>query len=113
MRMLHSLLVCLCLAAPAYAARPPKITNAADGIVSAFLSHPLVGLGEWHGLAQELDFYAVLVRDPRFANDVGNIVLEMGDASQQAVVDRYVNGENVPYNEIRKVWSDTVGAFPT
>ena len=114
MKTLPSLIACLCIAAaPAFAAPPPKIVNATDGIFSAFQSHPLVGIGEWHGLAQELDFYATLVRDPRFATEVGNIVLETGDAAQQPVVDRYVNGENVPYKELRKVWSDTVGWFPT
>ena len=113
MTMLRSLILFLCLAAPALAAPPPKVTPAADGIFAAFQSHPLVGLGEWHGLAQEMDFYAVLVRDPRFANEVGNLVLEMGSAAQQGVVDRYVNGENVPYRELRKVWADTVGIFPT
>jgi len=113
MKTLRYLVVWLCIALPAFAAPAPKISKAADGVFAAFQSHPLVGIGEWHGLAQELDFYATLVRDPRFAAEVGNIVLETGDAAQQAVADRYVNGENVPYTELRKVWSDTVGWFPT
>lgn len=114
MKTLRGLMLCFCIAAaPAFAAPPPKVVNATDGIFAAFQVHALVGLGEWHGLAQELDFYSVLVRDPRFAREVGNIVLETGSATQQSVVDRYVNGENVPYTELRKVWSDTVGMFPT
>lgn len=113
-RTVFSLIAILfCVWAPAFAQPLPTVTPAADGILAAFRTHPLVGLGEWHGLAQELDFYATLVRDPRFAREVGNIVLEMGGAGQQAIVDRYVNGENVPYSELRKVWSDTVGIFPT
>jgi hypothetical protein len=91
----------------------PKVVPAADGIFGAFKTHPLVGLSEWHGLAQEYDFYVVLLRDPRFAKDVGNLVLEVGDAAQQAVIDRYVNGEYVAYPELRKVWSDTVGSVST
>lgn len=110
--LLGSLL--LAMGVPSFAAPPaPKVSPAADGIFEAFKTHPLVGLGEWHGLAQELDFYAVLLRDPRFARDVGNIVLEVGDAAQQDVIDRYVNGEQVPYAQLRKVWADTVGWFPT
>ena len=50
--------------------------------------------------------------DPRFAREVGNVVVEFGAAGQQAVIDRYVSGENVPYTELRKVWSDTVGWSP-
>jgi hypothetical protein len=92
---------------------PPTVINAVDGILGAFHTHPLVGLGEIHNWAQELDFYSVLLRDPRFAREVGNIVLEVGDAAQQGTVDRYVNGEDIPYAELRKVWSDNVGWFPT
>jgi hypothetical protein len=106
--------VLIALSRGAAAAPPaPVVSPAADGIFAAFKTHPLVGLGELHGLAQELDFYVTLLRDPRFAAEVGNIVVEVGDAAQQAVIDRYVNGEDVPYTELRKVWSDTVGWYPT
>ena len=113
-RILLAALALLACAGPVCAAPPPpKVTGAADGIFEAFRTRPLVGIAEWHGLAQELDFYAVLLRDPRFAAEVGNVVLEVGDAAQQAVIDRYVAGEDVPYTELRKVWADTVGWFPT
>ncbi|OAI44342.1 hypothetical protein AYO42_00925 [Rhizomicrobium sp. SCGC AG-212-E05] len=85
---------------------------ATDGIFELFKKRPLVGLGEMHGLAQEFEVYFALVRDPRFATEVGNILLETGSASNQGIVDRYVNGEHVPYPELRKVWADTVGWFP-
>lgn len=112
-RALLAAVAVLGLVSSAVAAPPPKVVPAADGVFAAFGSHPLVGLGEWHGLAQAYDFYATLLRDPRFARDVGNIVLEVGDAAQQPVIDRYVAGEDVPYTELRKVWGDTVGWFPT
>lgn len=94
-------------------AAPPKVTDAKDGIFAAFQTRPLVGLGDNHGLSQEMDFYAALIRDPRFAAEVGNIVLEVGGAAQQATIDRYVNGETVPYPELRRVWTDVVGWMPT
>jgi hypothetical protein len=103
----------LVLTMPGTAAPPPTVTDAKDGIFAAFQTRPLVGIGEWHGLAQELDFYSVLLRDPRFAGEVGNVVLEVGGAAHQDIVDRYVNGEDVPYAELRKVWTDVVGWFPT
>lgn len=108
--LLSALLLGWC--ASAFAAEPVA-TNAVDGILAAFQSRPLVGLGEWHGMAQELDFYSALIRDPRFAADVGNVVMESGNAAEQATVDRYVNGENVPYAQLRKVWADTAGFDPT
>lgn len=85
---------------------------AMDGIFAAFKDHPLVGIGEHHRIAQELDFYAALIRDPRFAAEVGNVVVEFGGAIRQDIIDRYVNGEDVPYTELRKVWTDTVGWLP-
>jgi hypothetical protein len=94
-------------------AKPPTVTQAIDGIFGALQTHSLVGLGDYHGMAQEEDFYAALVRDPRFAKNVGNVVVEFGDASQQETIDRYVAGEDVPYAQLRKVWADTVGWFPT
>ena len=86
---------------------------AIDGVFEAFEKYPLVGLGDRHGLTQEIAFYEQLIRDSRFARDVGNVIVEFGDAAHQDVIDRYVNGETVPYIELRKVWINTVGWIPT
>lgn len=88
--------------------REPIVTPAADGIFAAFQTHPLVGLGDEHGMAQEEDFYASLVRDKRFAKDVGNVVVEFGDAAQQETLDRYLTGEDVPY-QYPPVWRPSGG----
>ena len=92
---------------------PPAVAPAIDGILAAFQSHALVGIGDKHMLAQELDFYGALVRDPRFAGQVGNVVVEFGGAAHQDIIDRYVAGEPVPYADLRKVWTDVVGWVPT
>jgi hypothetical protein len=90
----------------------PSVTPARDGIFEAFKTHPVVALGDSHGLTQEMDFYIDLIRDQRFAKEIGNVVVEFGDAAQQKTIDRYVNGEDVPYEQLRRVWSDTVGWGP-
>lgn len=87
-----------------------------DGILAAFDTHPLVGIGDSHGLpqqTQQMELYATILRDPRFAGTVGNVVVEFGAAGRQDVIDRYVAGETVPYQELRTVWTDTVGWLPT
>ena len=91
----------------------PTVVTAADGIFVAFQSHSIVGVADWHGLAQEEDFYVDLIRDPRFAEEVGNVVVEFGGAAQQDTIDRYLAGEDIPYEQLRRVWTDTVGWIPT
>ena len=91
----------------------PTVRPAIDGILAAFEKHPLVGLGDMHGMAQQEDFFVTLIRDPRFAKEVGNVVVEFGTATHQDILDRYINGGNVSYAELRSVWSDVVGWVPT
>ena len=91
----------------------PTVRPAIDGILAAFEKHPLVGLGDMHGMAQQEDFFVTLIRDPRFAKEVGNVVVEFGTATHQDILDRYINGGNVSYAELRSVWSDVVGWIPT
>jgi hypothetical protein len=94
-------------------AQEAAIKPAVDGLFDAFETHPLVALGDMHGLAQEMELYKLLIRDPRFARNVGNVVVEFGGAARQDVIDRYVNGAAVSYHELRQVWTDTVGFMPT
>ena len=77
-----------------------------------FKQKPVVALGDFHGLAQEEVFYSTLVRDPRFAEQVGNVVVEFGGSIAQDIVNRYVNGEEVSFTELRRVWTDEVGWLP-
>ena len=88
---------------------------AIDGVLAAFQNYSLVGLSDWHRLAQEEDFFVSLVSDRRFARQVQNVVVEFGNASQQQTIDRYVNGEDISYADLRKVWADTsyAGWLPT
>ena len=89
------------------------VRPAVDGILAAFETHPLVGLGDRHGLADEGAFYNQLISDPRFADEVGNVVVEFGSASHQNTLDRYLAGEDVAYSDLRRVWLDAVGWEPT
>src|SRR5580704_13775727 len=88
---------------------PPTVRPAIDGILDGFQDHPLVAIGNYEDYAQEEDFYAALVRDPRFAREVGNVVVEFGGAAHQDIIDRYLNGEDISFSDLRKVWTDVVG----
>ena len=118
-KILMGLLAAVCLCTPGCAAdaqhKPvmPTIRPAVEGILAAFKTHPIVALGDEHGSAQEEDFYAALVRTPGFAREIGNVVVEFGGAAHQDILDRYVGGQDVPYAELQKVWTDVVGWVPT
>jgi hypothetical protein len=77
-------------------------------ILRAFRSHRVVALGEGdHGNEQGHAFRLGLIRDPRFAATVNDIVVEFGNALYQDTMDRFMNGEKIPYGELRKTWENT------
>jgi hypothetical protein len=67
----------------------------------------VVALTDAHGNEQAAAFLLSLVRDPRFAATVNDVVMECGNARYQDVIDRFVNGEDVPDESLRRVWQDT------
>lgn len=95
-------------ALPPQAGRPPAVpVEAIGGILDAFRSNAIVALTDAHGNEQAHRFLLSLVRDPRFAATVNDIVVEFGSARYQDVIDRFVDGEDVPYETLRRVWQDT------
>lgn len=103
----------LCTHPPLTQAVEAVVVPAEDGIFAAFEKHPLVGLGDQHDQANELAFYGRLVRDPRFAATVGNVVAEFGASQHQDILDTYLDGGDVPYSELSKVWRNTVAFDPS
>jgi hypothetical protein len=70
------------MAMPVFVVPLPGVTKPSERIIAAFRTHALVGTADYQGMAQEEDFYAALVRDPRFAREVGKIIVEFGDAAK-------------------------------
>jgi uncharacterized iron-regulated protein len=69
----------------------------------------LLGEGT-HGNEQGHTFRLALIRDPRFASTVNDIVVEFGSARYQDLMDRFVRGEDVPAALLRQVWQNTTQA---
>lgn len=105
-------LVGLAIATITLRAAGPKPAEPMDPIpviLDAFRSHRVVALGEGrHGSEQGHRFRLALIRDPRFATVVNDIVVESGSAEYQDVMDRFVRGEEVPHDQLRHVWQDTM-----
>ena len=76
-------------------------------IIEALGTHQIVALGDWHHNLQLHELRVELLRDPRFPAVVDDIVVEFGAAQHQDIIDRYVNGGDVPHAELRRVWVET------
>jgi hypothetical protein len=84
-----------------------------DAIIDAFRTHQIVALGEGaHGNVPGPVFRLALLRDPRFAATVDDIVVEFGSARHQSVMNRFTRGDSVSLEELRHVWEDTTAPTP-
>ena len=90
--------------------RPPVPEPAIDGVIKAIQTHQLVAISDPHGNAAMRDFLRALVADPRFADAVNDLVLEIGNARYQSLVDDYVNGGSVDEHALADAWLNTTVA---
>lgn len=63
-------------------------------ILWIFDKYPLVTISEAHGMREEADFIASLIRHPQFVEKVNDIVLEAGNWRYQPILDRYSCGQS-------------------
>jgi len=80
---------------------------AIPAVLALFDRYPIVILGEDHWQRANGEFYIQLVRDPQFAKRAGTLVLECGNSLYQPILDRYENGEDIPFDQIAQVWRNT------
>lgn len=85
--------------------------DATRAIIDAFNSHSIVMFGEIHGNKQEYEWLRSLVATPEFADRVDDIVMEFGNSLYQKSVDQYVNGEDIPIEQVQKAWRNLAGAL--
>jgi hypothetical protein len=88
--------------------KPPAVAiEPVAAILDAFRSYSIVALGEGpHNNEQAHAFRLSLIRNPAFAMTVNDIVVEFGNSRYQDVMDRFVQGGNVPDNLLRQVWQN-------
>lgn len=80
-------------------------------ILAAWDEANVVCLGEDHGSRNDSDLRIGLIRHPEFARRVDVIVVEFADVAHQHILDRLaVEGEDIPRDELSKVWRSANGA---
>jgi hypothetical protein len=96
---------------PSRAASPPRPAAPLDpisSILDAARSRRVVALSEGqHWNEQGHRFRLALIQDPRFADTFDDIVVESGSARYQEVMDRFIAGEDVADEQLRRAWRDT------
>ena len=87
------------------ASPPPQ--DAASAILAAFERYDVVGMSAAHSNEKLDDFILSLVQRPDFPLTVSDIVVECGNRRYQALLDRYIAGEDVPIEDAQRTWRDT------
>ena len=92
--------------------KEPQAVDPIAGILRLFETRPIVALDEGaHHTAQTHAFFRALVQDSRFSGKVNDILVEFGTSKYQDVLDRYINGENVPFEQLQLVWRETTQVY--
>lgn len=105
-------LFCVTLSIRGVAQSPAKPSEPIAGILDAFKKRQIVGIPDPHRNTGTHAFLLSLIRDPRLPTVVNDVVVECGNALHQDVADRFVRGEDGPYETLRKIWLDTTQAQP-
>jgi hypothetical protein len=77
-------------------------------ITQAFEVHEIVMVGDLHGNKQGYELVRKLIGSADFADQANDIVMEIGNASSQDAVDKYVAGENVPFDQVQAAWRNSL-----
>lgn len=94
-------------AAQTVSSQPAVPIEPVAAILDAFRTYHLVAVGGAHGHEQGDAFALALVREPRFAAVVNDVLVESGNARYQDVMDRFVEGADVPAERLRQIWLNT------
>jgi hypothetical protein len=108
---MRSILACLGLFAALCGGpyRQPQPQDATTAVLRAFDNHNIVTFGEQHFCKQEYEWLNQLVGTPEFADRVDDIVVELGNSLYQKSVDRYIAGEDIPFEQVQPVWRNVIG----
>jgi hypothetical protein len=88
-----------------------KVEDPIQALVNLFDRYRIVMLGELPDSRQQWELLERLITVPAFQEKVNDIVMGYGNSRYQDVVDRFVEGQNVPLEEVQKAWRNAAGAL--
>ena len=89
----------------------PRPEDASQAMAHLFQTHDIVLFGEVHGSKQEYAWLCQLVNSPEFDDRVDDIVVEFGNSLYQDTVDRYITGEDVPFEQVQNAWRNMIASI--
>jgi len=88
-----------------------RLQTIVKGILAAWDKADVICLGEDHGSKNDSDLRIALVEHPDFVRKVNVIIVECANVDHQDILDRFaLEGEDMPREKLRAVWSDANGA---
>ncbi len=85
-----------------------KFVNAEDYIIQTFQKCNIIGLGEGgHHLENSHQFFQKMFDNKIIQKTINIVIVEFANAKYQDILDSYIFGEEVPINELRKVWRES------
>lgn len=86
-------------------------TDVVSSIIALWDSVDVVCLGEGHGDESDSRLRIELVNHPDFTRKVDVIIVEFANVAHQDILDSFIlNGEDMPREKLRVVWSDANGS---
>jgi len=85
----------------------PQPEDATTAILAAFDKYDVVGMNAGHANKNQDDFILSLIRNPKLPGKVNDLVVECGNSGYQAILDRYIAGDSVSFEDARHAWRDT------
>ncbi|MEO8665320.1 MAG: hypothetical protein ABI462_07475 [Ignavibacteria bacterium] len=78
---------------------------AGEYIAGIYNKYNIIALAEGpHGTLNTHKFLRELLKDNTISNSVEYVILEFANISQQEILDRYIKGEKVPFEELQLIW---------
>jgi len=85
-----------------------RFVNAEDYIIQTFQKCNIIGLGEGdHHLENSHQFFQKMFDNKKIQEMINIVIIEFANINYQDILDRYIFGEEVPLNELRKVWRES------
>jgi hypothetical protein len=85
-----------------------KIISGEDYIIDAYKNCNIIGIGEGdHHLENSHHFFQRIFDNKKIQETVDIVIVEFANAKQQDILDKYIFGEEIDLNELRKIWRES------